>query len=341
MKPEHYVVVGNGAAANRAAEVLRQGDPEGRITLVSDEKDLFYFRHKLRKYISGAFPEEELRVHPLEWYRQRNIRLRLGQRVTCLDAASRTLYLQHMEKLSFTRLLVCCGSRPRIPEPLWEYRRLFTVVKTLDHARALRQRLPAVRSIFVAGGDLVSFRLTEEFLALGREVTFLVDRDAFWPLTPTPEQRREFAGSLARRGARVIQDDEVAALSEAGGGLKLRLASGGAVSCDLAGGFFGLVPDVDFLLGSGLDIDRGIMVNEFLQTNLEDIYAAGDCAQVYNPSLRSYWTSVGWPNARNLGETAALNILGDVVRAGRAKSSILSMEGVSVSTPWWQDRVRG
>ncbi len=62
---------------------------------------------------------------------------------------------------------------------------------------------------------------------------------------------------------------------------------------------------MDFLLGTGLDIDRGLLVNEYLQTNLPDIYAAGDCAQVYNPALRNYWVSIGWPNAEKLGEVAA------------------------------------
>ena len=105
----------------------------------------------------------------------------------------------------------------------------------------------------------------------------------------------------------------------------------------IIGAFFGLVPDIRFLAGSGLRIDRGILVDEYLGTGFEGVYAAGDCAQVYHPGIRDYWVSVGYDNAVALGRTAGLNLTGGRNRAGAAKKSILEVQGVKVNTSWWMD----
>jgi nitrite reductase (NADH) large subunit len=335
---EHYVIIGNGVAGNRAAEVLREGDPEARVTIVSDESQPFYYRHRLRDLVTGAVGEDRLGVRPLSWWTDRRIRLRLGQRVQRIDFGARTIYLAHREKLGYTRLVVCAGSKPRVPETLWASRAHLTVMKTIEDARALRDRFGDVRHVLVAGGDMVSVRTAAAFLKAGRKVTFLVDRDAFWPIEPGPGQRAELAEALRSRGAEVIEDDAVVAVEPVGEARDVTLRSGRTVRCDVAGAFFGLVPDIDFLTGSGLDVERGILVDEHLRTSVDGVWAAGDCAQVYNPDLRNWWVSVGWGNAERLGEVAARNVLGDAVRATGPAESVLRCEGVVVATRWWVDR---
>ena len=338
MGAEHYVIIGNGVAANRAADVLREGDPDGKVTLVSDEFVPFYYRHLLRDYVTGDLEESQLLVRPASYYPEHRIRLRLGQRVVKVDLDSRTLYLKHMEKLQYTRLLLCVGSKARIPEVHYQYRQHFTVLKTLTDARALRARFADLKHVLMVGGDLVSVRCAARFLKRGKRVTFLIDKDAFWPLECTPERRAELTAGLARRGAEVIDNDVMSGVEPLpGGGYEVRTRGGLRVPCDLVGAFFGLVPDVDFLMGSGLDVERGILVDEHLRTNVEDVYAAGDCAQVYNPDLRNWWVSIGWGNAERLGEVAARNLLGSTVRAGEPLQNALRFEGIIVNTSWWQD----
>jgi len=98
-----------------------------------------------------------------------------------------------------------------------------------------------------------------------------------------------------------------------------------------------LIPDVKFLVHSGLPIERGILVDEYLQTPVEGVYAAGDCAQVYHPELRDYWVSVGFGNAKNLGRVAGLNLIGGRIQAEAAPESIFQLEGISVNTSWWTE----
>jgi nitrite reductase (NADH) large subunit len=338
MAIEHYVIVGNGAAGNRAAEVIRDGDPEARITLISDEFFPFYYRHLLAYYVTGEKEESELAVYPASHYRDRRIRLRLGQTVCRVDFKEKTLFLKHMEKVHYTRLLLCIGSKPRVPEVHFSYSRHFTVMKTLAHARCLREKLDSVRNVLIAGGDLVSLRLAKAFLKKKIEVYFLIDEGSFWPLELTPDRRAELAESLSKVGIEVLPEDDLAGVEPtASGGYDVTTHKGKKLSCDMVGGFFGLVPDVDFLHGSGVDIDRGILVSESLETSVPHVYAAGDCAQVYNPEIRNYWVSIGWPNAERLGEVAGKNILGADVEAGEPPASALTYEGIKVNTSWWRD----
>jgi len=338
MPGEHYVIIGNGTAGNRAADVLRAGDPEARITIVSDEFFPFYYRHLLADYVVGDKDENDLVVRPPSHYKQNRIRLRLGQTLVKVDLKTKTLYLKHMEKLHYTRLLLCVGSKPRIPEIHYAFRGHFTVMKTLAHARALRERLAQIHHALIAGGDLVSLRVAKALLRCGKTVSFLIDEGSFWPLELTPDRRVELAKALARVGIDVLPEDALRSVEPAPSGEYLvTTRKDRKLSCDLVGAFFGLVPDVDFLLGSGLDIDRGILVSDGLETNVPHVYAAGDCAQVYNPAIRNYWVSIGWPNAERLGEVAAKNILGETVRAGQPPASALSYEGIRVNTSWWKD----
>ena len=337
MAAEHYVIVGNGAAANKAADVLRAGDSDGRITLISDEFFPFYYRHMLRQYLVGDKEEEDLMVRPPSYYKEHRIRLRLGQTVVKADLEDRTLYLKHMEKVHYTRLLLCVGGRPRTPEVHYAYQDHFTMMKTLADARSLRQRLPEIQRVLIVGGDLTSVRVAASLLKKEKQVLFMIDGDSFWPLKLTTDRRAELTARLEESGATVIDDDAMAGVElNPEGGYDVHTHKGERIACDLIGAFFGLIPDVEFLVGSGLDIERGILVDEFLQTNIANVYAAGDCAQVYNPDIRNYWVSIGWANAERLGEVAARNMLGDTTEADQPPVNALTFEGVKVNTSWWR-----
>lgn len=337
MSKNHYVIIGNGATANAAALTLRQRDPLGRITLISDEFQLFYYRHRLPAFLIGEESEEQLTVHPSSFYKQNQIRLRLGQEVIRVDLDKKQLYLKHMEKVSYSHLLLALGGKPYIPDVHYAYRQLFSIFKTLEDARLLRSRLNEIRSVVIAGGDLVSMRLASSLRKIGRQVTMILSSDAFWPIELTDSIRSDCVRSLKSKGIEVIDDDRIFGIEQRDDVTYEVRTANDVRTCNYIGAFFGWRPQVDFLLRSGLDIDRGILVDEHLRTNFEDVFAAGDCAQVYNPEIRNYWVSIGWPNAERLGKLAASNMIGDALQADESPQSVLELDGIRTRTSWWKD----
>lgn len=332
----HYVIIGNGATANKAAAVIRKADRESRITLISNEFFPYYYRHRLCSYLAGDIEEDELAVIRPEIYKKKKIRLRLGQTVSKIDFAARTLYLAHMEKVRYDKLLIACGGKPKIPEPLRDMAEHFSFLKTLADARRWRRRLAATKRVLMVGGDLISVRVTRALITMGKEVVFMVDRDAFWPLELNDTQHREFTASLVKTGVTVVEDS-LAAVTPGAEGYQVRTRGGATIDTGLIGAFFGLVPDIDFLAGSGIDMESGILVNEHLETSVKDVFAAGDCAQIYNPEIRDYWVSIGWHNAKRLGTLAGENMVGGHQRAAAPTAGVFSLGNLKIHTQWWKE----
>jgi NAD(P)H-nitrite reductase large subunit len=337
MSKEHFIVIGNGPAGHQAALTLKQKEPDATVTLVSKERESSYRPHLLPDLIAGKTSEDALYVCSVGTYKERGIKLRAGQRVVGINLAQRELILDHKEILRFTGLIIAVGGKPRIPEPLFVFRDHVSILKTLHDAKHWIAQLPRVDRIFIMGGDLTSFALTKALLALGKKVTFMLDGDAFWPLRWNKGIFEEAGQKLAMRGVEVLPHNRLKSIAHTSEQTYEISVDGHTIHAGMIGAFFGLVPDVRFLTGAGLRIDRGILVDEYLNAGFEGVYATGDCAQIYHPAIQDYWVSIGHDNAVSLGRTAALNLLGGKVEAKVAKESIFEVHGIKVNTSWWAE----
>lgn len=336
MSERHFVVVGNGPAGDEAARCLRDKDPNARVTLVTRSLGPCFAPHRLPDYIAGKLPVADLYESDYESCRSCGIRLRCGQEVSALDLQNRRLVLEHREVIAFDGLILAVGGKPRIPETLGPYQDLLLTLKTLDDATVWKERLSGAASVLIIGGDLTSIALTRALVHLKKDVHFIVNEDAFWPLRFSEALFREVSHTLDAWGVRVAcgMIKGITPVGEEGYEVQL---DGRVLRVGIVGAFFGLVPDVRFLMGSGLHLDRGILVDQFLSTGVEGVFAAGDCAQIYHPDIRDYWVSIGYENARTLGRLASLNLLGQQVPAHPAMESLLEVGGVRVNTSWWKD----
>jgi pyruvate/2-oxoglutarate dehydrogenase complex dihydrolipoamide dehydrogenase (E3) component len=199
------------------------------------------------------------------------------------------------------------------------------------------ETLAQVESALLIGGDFTSMAVCRALLHLGKKVHFMLDEEAFWPVRFSERLAEEATNSLSKRGVEVLTGRKVTSMIRTAAGLYEVHVDDQRLEVGLIGAFFGLIPDVSFLARSGLRIDRGILVDEYLYTGSEGVYATGDCAQIYHPEIRDYWVSVGHDNAVALGRAAALNLAGGRVETKVPVESIFELEGVMVNTSWWTE----
>ncbi len=333
----HYLILGNGPAGNRAALTLREHDPDGDITIISDENIEFYYKPRLTGYLAGNVTREKLTVHDFKFYEDHKIRLRLGQKVSALDFAGKQVLLDHCEPVGYDRLIIATGSTERLLPSLAPFKEYLKFITAYKEVMAFKDQIQKADEFFLLGGDLVGFRFSSMLRTMGKQVTMLLFSDAFWPFNLTDEMLESIEASLVKTGTKVISKDALANIEIRDGKSRITTKAGIEQAADLIFSFNGLIPRVDFAKGSGLDIDRGILVNEFLQTNVENVYACGSCAQIFHPGIKAYITSMGWPNADIQGKTAALNLLGEHHRVGSAPRKYFDLEGVQIKTAWWDD----
>jgi len=337
MSEEHFVIIGNGPAANEAALTLRERDSKARITIVGQELKGQYKPHLLPDFIAGAIEEDDLYLTGPAFFKERNIKLRLGQKVVGADFRGGWIILEHKEIIPFSGLIIATGARPRIPETVQIFEDLMLTLKTPADAKVWIDRLSEVDSVVLVGGDLVSLSVTDALVSLGKRVNFVIDEESFWPVPFSYEIREQVARRLVARGVRVLSGCRLMRVRRLSATSLEVVTDCETLHAGILGAFFGLIPNVKFLSRTGLDIERGILVDEHLKTRFDHVYAAGDCAQVYHPAIRNYWVSIGYENARLLGRIAALNLLGGKFTVEVARESIFRMDSIRVNTSWWME----
>ncbi|MCF8067644.1 MAG: NAD(P)/FAD-dependent oxidoreductase [Desulfobacterales bacterium] len=334
-KKDHYVIIGNGPAGNSAADAFRANDKDARVTIISDEAFSFFYRHKLPQFVAGNIGEDDLKVRPYSVYKEQNIRLRLGQCVDRIDPEEKILYLRHMEKVGYTKLVIATGGSPRILPSLTSFEKHLRFMTGYNNAIKLMPEIQKAKTITILGGDLISFELVKALRTMKKKIFFIFYSKCFWPVELTGNMSAKICANMKKKNIEAYADDTVETLTEKGNLYTLKTASGRTFKSDLVCCFLGLVPNIGYIIGSGIDTERGVLVNEFMQTNYKDIYACGDCAQIYDPKLKDYWISIGWSNAGLQGKIAAMNLLGSSKVVKPLPKSIRDVVGIKIQTSWW------
>ncbi|MCG8635003.1 MAG: NAD(P)/FAD-dependent oxidoreductase [Desulfobacterales bacterium] len=334
---DHYVIIGNGPAGNHAAYTLREKDKDAKITIVSDEAIPFYSKPKLTRYILDEIDSQDLLVKQLSSYSETGIRLRLGQEVDSINPATHTVFLHHKEEIHYTKLIIASGSRARVLPSMRPYASCLKFISSYNQVVEYKEEIRNANEFFIFGGDLVGFKFLRLLAKMGKKITLLIYPNAFWPFNLNDEMEAVIEKSLSGLDVDLVVKDDISAITESGAGYRVTTQKGKEKQVDMVFSFNGLVPSVDFARGCGLDIDHGILVDETMRTNNPDIYACGSCAQVYNPNVNAYTTSIGWPNAVVQGEVTAMNLLGDYKVIESVGRKYFDLEGVKIKTTWWED----
>ncbi|HJN23190.1 MAG TPA: FAD-dependent oxidoreductase [Rhodospirillales bacterium] len=338
--PPHYVIIGAGAAGCEAALHLRQRDPCSRITLIAGGKLLFINRYELPKVFHGVNDWRELLVHPPEFYDEQRITLRRDTWVTRVDPKRRVVGLRHMEWVAYSKLLVASGGGGYLTEDLREFRSLMNGFATFEDAIRVRQALPKKGTVIMLGGDMMGLDLARTLVGAGFKVTLIAGEQLFWPHNVKPKDAPGFVAALKHMGLEVVLGRKVAGIKA---GTKEKPSRRVILddSSDLYGDavmpFCGLMPSLEFMVGAGVDIERGLLVNPRLQTTNSNIWAGGDVCQIWSPEENRYRFYYGWKHVKEMGRVAAFNMTGgdEAVRTYQEDELFLNDKG-EIDSPLWE-----
>lgn len=338
----HHVIIGAGPAGVVAAETLRKFDPASRITLVGDEPEPPYSRMAIPYLLVGNIAEPGTYLRKADdHFAGKGIEV-MRDRVSGVDTGTRILALASGGRLDYDRLLLACGSTPVRP-PIAGID-LPGVVNcwTLEDARAIIDKARPDGEVVLIGAGFIGCIILEALAERGVKLTVLEMGDRM-----VPRMMNHTAGGMlqawcASKGVAVHTGTRVERIEARGERLRVSASGDLNLGCDLVISAAGVQPNIAFLAGSGVQTDQGVLVDDYLRTNLDDIYAAGDVAQGRDFSTGQFSVQAIQPTAVEHGRIAAANMAGGSLRhGGSINMNVLSTLGlISTSFGLW-DGVEG
>jgi len=311
MPTTQYLIIGNGAAGATAAETIRRHDPRGEITILTAEPYPMYSRPGLAYVLINEIPAKQVFCRTLAWYEELRLNLTLGKAAQ-LDVVNRLVWLEDGRSLPYDRLLIATGARATPPPYPGQDLQGVVYLDTFDGTNDLIERSKRAKRAVVVGGGITALELSEGLAHRGVETHYFLRRDRLWSQVFNDEEARLLEKTMRAHHIHIHYNTEVSEIigDRRGRVREVRLKDGSTFKCDLLGVAIGVKPLIDVVRDTPIQTDRAILVNEYLESSVPGIYAAGDCAQVYDRWTQQHMVDILWPSAVAEGNAAGLNMVG-------------------------------
>jgi NADPH-dependent 2,4-dienoyl-CoA reductase/sulfur reductase-like enzyme len=306
-----YLLIGGGLAAGQAAKELRQNDPGARITLVGDEPYVPYDRPPLSKeFLRGEKRREELFFDPEEYYRNQNISVLLGVAVQGLNRATKSATLNNGETVTFEKALIATGGRP-VPLPIpGVHLGGVHYLRTLDDSTAISAAAVEGRHAVMIGAGFIGMEVAASLTQRGLHVTVIEAQDRIWSRFADARLAKAFQSYCEKKGITFLIKERAAEIRGDPRVSVVLTVSGKELPCDLVCIGAGILPNAEIAEAAGLEVNNGVLVNEYLQSSHPDIYAAGDVANYWDPLFQKRRRVEHWGHAEYCGQLAGQNMAG-------------------------------
>ncbi len=322
-----YLIVGNGAAGTHAAEAIRKTDDAGRITMVTDEDLPFYYRVRLNELIAGDVAEDDLLAKKKEWYRDQHIDLRTSARVEDGDAKNKILVTADGEKLRYDELLLATGSHSFVPPIKGSEKKGVFSLRSVQDARDIASWAEKVETVLLIGGGLLGLETGKGLRKLGKQVTVVEFFPRLLPRQLDVDGARRLQKIMEGMGFAFRLGAKTEEIGGEGSVTDVLLEGGEKLPAQMVVISAGVRPNLELAEPLGLNHDKGIQVDDRLQTNQPHIYAAGDVAEYKGMPYGI------WPAAMEQGKIAGANMAGgDLVYEGTTMANTLKVVGVDLAS---------
>lgn len=337
------LIIGNGIAAQSAAEGYRKLNETDEILILTDESHLTYQRIKLSHFLGKPdFQDEELLVKPLTWYEDRKIEVKLGTKVECIDFDHKKVATKDGEEISYDKLLLATGAHAFVPPIKGSEKKGVFTLRTIEDLKAILEYVKDKKRVVVIGGGLLGLEAAQGLIELGKEVSVLEFFPYLLPRQMDQEMSQIIQKQLEAEHIHFFLNKscgEILGETEVTG---VKFGDGEQVETDAIIISAGVRPNLNLFEGTSLEVNKGVVVNERMQTNLPDVYAAGDVAE-YNGVVFGLWIA-----ANEHGRIAGSNMAGkDMIYAAPQLVTTLTIGDVKMfsagdisspdSTLTWKD----
>jgi nitrite reductase (NADH) large subunit len=321
-----YVIIGNGVAGTTAAAGVRKLDSDGEITVLTDEAAPFYSRIRLIEYLAGEAAEKDIVIYKDEWYKKNNISLLLNTPVADIDKDKREVTTSNGERYGFDRLLLATGGFSFVPPVTGSDKKGVFTLRTIRDADEIIHYANGMKKVLLIGGGVLGLEAGNALRKRGHEITVAEFFPRLLPRQMDPGgaeilkaqlEGMGFTFFLGARSKEIVGDDKAAGLL---------LEDGTKIDCDLIIISTGVRPHAELGRKLGLTIKKGLIVNDRMETEIKDIYAAGDLIE-HRGVFYGIWTA-----AQKQGEIAGVNMAGgNALYEGTTMSNILKVVGVDLA----------
>jgi NAD(P)H-nitrite reductase large subunit len=314
---EHIVIIGNGIAGITAARHIRKLSDK-RITVISTETDYFFSRTAIMYIYMGHMKFEHTQPYENWFWEKNRIDLKRDY-VKHINTDTKILSLDSGEQFSYDKLVIATGSVPN--KFGWPGEDLNGVqgLVTRNDLDLLENNAPnnkVCKRAVIIGGGLIGIELAEMLHTRKIPVTFLIREKAFWTGVLPMKDATMISNHIISHGIDLQHEEELDEIigDKDGRVIAIKTKKGETIECNLVGLCAGVKPQITFLDSSGIETDRGVLVNRHLQTNITDVYAIGDCAQQREPVGERKSVEAVWYTGRMMGETLAQTLCGNPMK---------------------------